>query len=394
MAFIEAEHVWKRFMLHRDRAESVGQILRQMLPGRPKLKAEPFWALRDVSFTMSQGESLGIIGNNGSGKSTLLKLVTRTMKPTSGHIGVHGRLSALIELGAGFHPDFTGRENVVLNASILGVGRREIERRMEDIITFADIRPFIDVPVKYYSSGMHARLGFAVAINVDPEILIVDEVLAVGDEAFQQKCMDRIFEMKRSGVSILLVSHDLGSIERLMERAVWLSSGSVQRDGRPRDVVQAYRSHLGEAAGGQPEVGTDLDGMGPVRLQGVEVRGSQAQRIFAGEPGKITCRWESDIPFQGAVTITIRRPDGLVVADLSSREDDVLVELPAGASEVTVAVSQMVLTTGRYEVEVSLFNAGGERIHHWPQATEFTVQALKRTQGVIALPHTWQTWDV
>ena len=248
MARVRVERVWKRFVLMRDRADSVGQLLVRMVPGRPRPKPEQFWALQDISFEVPNGKSLGIIGSNGSGKSTLLKLLTRTMQATSGLIDVRGKVSALIELGAGFHPDFTGRENVVLSASLLGMRRREVECRMDDIIDFAGIRQFIDTPVKYYSSGMQARLGFAVAIHAEPEILVVDEVLAVGDAAFQQRCMDRILEMKQRGISILFVSHDLSAVERLMDEAIWIDRGVMRAAGLPPHVVQAYRASLAHHA--------------------------------------------------------------------------------------------------------------------------------------------------
>ena len=248
MAWIRAEDIWKRFLLRKDRADSVGQLLMRMIPGRSRPRSEPFWALRDISFEVPEGKSLGVIGSNGSGKSTLLKLLTRTMQPTRGTFETRGKVSALIELGAGFHPDFTGRENIVLNASIFGIRRREIERRMDDIIDFAEIRPFIDTPVKYYSSGMQARLGFAVAIHVDSEILVIDEILAVGDMAFQQKCMERILQMKRNGVSIILVTHNLSAVEHLMDQAIWIERGLIQAAGSPRDVVNAYRTSLADPA--------------------------------------------------------------------------------------------------------------------------------------------------
>ncbi len=242
-AIIEVQNVSKRFVLRRDRADSIGQLLFRMLPavGQKRPKSEPFWALRDVTFVVPRGRSLGIVGNNGSGKSTLLKILTRTMRPTTGSVEVRGRVSALIELGAGFHPDFTGRENIYLNASILGFTRREIESRIPEIIEFAELETFIDTPVKYYSSGMQARLGFSVATAVSPEILIVDEVLAVGDEGFQKKCMDKILAMKQSGVSILLVSHALPAIEALMDDAIWLDHGVVRAYGKPEEVVREYR---------------------------------------------------------------------------------------------------------------------------------------------------------
>lgn len=240
---IEVTEVSKRFLLRRDRADSIGQLLFRMLPAsrRNRPRSEPFWALRDVTFSVPRGRSLGIVGNNGSGKSTLLKMLTQTMRPTRGNIVVRGRVSALIELGAGFHPDFTGRENIYLNASILGFTRREIEGRIPEIIEFAELEQFIDTPVKYYSSGMHARLGFSVATAVDPEILIVDEVLAVGDEGFQKKCMDKILSMKQKGASILLVSHALPAIEALMDDALWLDHGRIGAYGSPHEVVREYR---------------------------------------------------------------------------------------------------------------------------------------------------------
>ena len=242
-SIIEVDHLWKKFTLRKDRADSIGQLLYRMIPatGSRRPQSVPFWALQDVSFTVPQGRSLGIVGNNGSGKSTLLKILTQTMKPTKGSIQVKGRVSALIELGAGFHPDFTGRENVYLNASILGFTRREIEGRLDEIVEFAELESFIDTPVKYYSTGMHARLGFSVATAVDPEILIVDEVLAVGDEGFQKKCMERILSMKTTGVSILLVTHALDSIVELMDDTIWLDRGIVQAYGAPAAVIAQYR---------------------------------------------------------------------------------------------------------------------------------------------------------
>lgn len=242
MASVRVEGVWKRFSLRRDRPDSVGQLMVQMLPWHTRPKPVPFWALQDVSFSIGPGESIGIVGDNGSGKSTLLKILTRTMLPTMGSVSVRGKVSSLIELGAGFHPDFSGRENIVLNASILGIDRRGILKRMDEIIDFAGIREFIDTPVKYYSSGMNARLGFAIAIHVDPGILIVDEVLSVGDETFQRKCDQKIAEMHAAGVSFVLVSHDLDSVVRLTDKAIWLTHGQVGAAGSPEHVVEAYRA--------------------------------------------------------------------------------------------------------------------------------------------------------
>ena len=200
-----------------------------------------FWALKDVSFKIYPGETVGIIGTNGSGKSTVLKLISRIIDPTLGTIRVDGRLSALLELGAGFHPDLTGRENIFLNGSIFGLGRKEMNSKLAKIIEFADIGEFIDVPTRNLSSGMQMRLGFSVAVHVEPQIILVDEVLAVGDYNFQLKCLDKIKGLQRSGVTIIFVSHDFSAVEDLCTRAIWLDDGVKKADGDVYDILQALR---------------------------------------------------------------------------------------------------------------------------------------------------------
>src|SRR5689334_18621239 len=209
-------------------------ILRDLRPG------ETFPALTDVSFTVARGSTYGVIGRNGSGKSTALKLVAGITKPTSGRVTVQGRISALIELGAGFHPEISGRENVFINGIMLGLTKRDIQRRFDEIVEFAELTEFIDAPVKTYSSGMYMRLGFAVAIHVDPDVLLVDEVLAVGDEGFTHKCLDKFAEFKRRGRTILLVTHSLGLVERFCDTALWLDTGEKRAEGDPKRVVGAY----------------------------------------------------------------------------------------------------------------------------------------------------------
>src|SRR2546422_3800793 len=209
-------------------------ILRDLQP------SETFPALKDVSFSVPKGSTYGVIGRNGSGKSTALKLVAGITKPTSGMDKVSGRISALIELGAGFHPEISGRENVFINGIMLGLSKREIRERFDEIVDFAELREFIDAPVKTYSSGMYMRLGFAVAIHVDPDVLLVDEVLAVGDEGFTHKCLDKFGEFKRRGKTILLVTHSLGLVERFCDEALWLDAGKVRGEGDPKRVVDAY----------------------------------------------------------------------------------------------------------------------------------------------------------
>src|SRR6476469_9994627 len=209
-------------------------LLRDLRPN------EAFIALKDVSFSVAKGSTVGVIGRNGSGKSTALKLVAGITKPTSGTVQVSGRISALIELGAGFHPEISGRENVFINGIMLGLTKREIEQRFDEIVDFAELREFIDAPVKTYSSGMYMRLGFAVAIHVDPDVLLVDEVLAVGDEGFTHKCLDKFAEFKRRGKTILLVTHSLGMVERFCDEALWLDGGRIKGSGDPKRIVGAY----------------------------------------------------------------------------------------------------------------------------------------------------------
>ncbi len=236
--------VSKRFRLHRGREVFTVKDL-FVRGGRGRLfGGEELWAVRDVSLELARGRMVGIIGSNGSGKSTLLKLVGGILKPTSGSIAVAGRVSALIELGAGFHPEFTGRENIYVNGILLGLSRTEIRERFDEIVTFAGLDAFIDNPVKTYSSGMYMRLGFAIAVTVDPDILLIDEVLAVGDEAFQHKCVGKIQEFKARGKTIVLVTHDLGSVERLCDEAVWLHQGRLMAHGGTRQVIDGYLNHV------------------------------------------------------------------------------------------------------------------------------------------------------
>src|SRR5919108_320350 len=216
-------------------------LLRDLRP------SESFPALTDVSFTVPRGSTYGVIGRNGSGKSTALKLVAGITKPTSGTVRVRGRVSALIELGAGFHPEISGRENVFINGIMLGLTKQQIQSRFDDIVDFAELRDFIDAPVKTYSSGMYMRLGFAVAIHVDPDVLLVDEVLAVGDEGFTHKCLDKFGDFKRRGKTILLVTHALGLVERFCDEALWLDGGKVRGSGDPKRVIGAYLTDVGRS---------------------------------------------------------------------------------------------------------------------------------------------------
>jgi lipopolysaccharide transport system ATP-binding protein len=235
---IKIDGVSKRFKIYQGRMYS----LKERLLYWGQQKSEDFWAVKDIHLSIPKGSTVGLIGRNGSGKSTLLKLISRILYPTTGEIKVRGKMSTLLELGAGFHPDFTGRENIYLNASILGFSKKDIDHKLEEIIDFSELRDFIDTPVRNYSSGMYMRLGFSVAIHVNPDILLIDEILAVGDYEFQQKCMSRILQFKAEGKTIIFVSHSSDQVKHLCDIAVWLENGSIKLQGPASEVIALYEN--------------------------------------------------------------------------------------------------------------------------------------------------------
>ena len=237
---VELTRVSKRYRLSHERARSLQEVWLGLFRGKRTTRIEEFWALRDVSLQIKSGESVALIGPNGAGKSTALKIMARIIDPTQGMVRVQGRMSALIELGAGFHSDLNGRENVFLNGSILGFGRQEMQQRFDEIVSFAELEQFIDTELKRWSTGMVMRLGFSIATSVNPDILITDEILAVGDESFQHKCLRRIKRFREEGGTILFVSHDMHAVRDLCERSVWLDHGAVQMDGPTEEVVAGY----------------------------------------------------------------------------------------------------------------------------------------------------------
>jgi len=248
---IALDNISKRYFLQHERARELKTALLHLPTYLKASRAkEPFWALRDISLSVRQGESVGIIGANGAGKSTLLRIVARLAPPTEGKLTVRGRVSPLLELGAGFHPQLSGRDNAILNAVLLGLSRKEAQEKLPEMVEFSELRKFIDQPMRTYSSGMYVRLGFAVAVHVRPEILLVDEVLAVGDAEFQRKCFDHIEKLRQDKVTIVLVTHDLENVKRFCDRAVLLNHGVIAVEGEPQEVVDEYlSSHFEFSAG-------------------------------------------------------------------------------------------------------------------------------------------------
>ena len=287
---IVAEGVCRRFRVNPHRNLTLKEAI-----VRPEMRrTEEIWALKNVSFDVEPGASIGFIGRNGSGKTTLLRLIAGIFSPTEGRLEVGGSVGSLLELGAGFHPDFTGRENIFLSGSIYGLKRRYVRERIDEIVSFAELERFIDLPVRTYSSGMHMRLGFAIAVHVDADILLLDEVFAVGDEAFQRKCIGKILGFKERGGTVCFVSHSAPAVERLCERAVLLSHGEVEYDGSAPDAIKLYHEQLALEESPE-EMGAGLRewGSGEVRVEGVELVGADGQqrsRFLSGEPVVIRLR--------------------------------------------------------------------------------------------------------
>ena len=388
---VSAQRVSKTYILRRERRRTLKEVvLRQYAP------AERVEALRDVSFEVTRGEAFGVIGSNGSGKSTLLKLIAGTAKPTSGRLDVHGRVSALLELGAGFHPDFTGRENAYLNASLLGLPRRAMDAAMPKVEAFADIGRFFDAPVKTYSSGMYARLGFAVAVHLDPDVLLVDEVLAVGDEHFQHKCFAKIADFRREGRTIVLVSHDLGAVSRLCERALWLQDGSVAHAGSVRDVVNAYQRAVGEleqrerAARG--EVGARW---GSKQIEIVHARvlgddGAEKAVLGSGEPASIEIAYRNNAQVTDAVFgIYVYRDDGVGVYGTNTLMDGATVPV-RGEGRATVRFDALDLLPGAYDIDVGIIDPEDRYYDYLQKGLTVRVIGGTREVGLARLRHRWE----
>jgi lipopolysaccharide transport system ATP-binding protein len=356
--------VSKKFTLHTEKRNSIKE---RLVRGRARTDGD-FWALTDVSFDVPRGTTFGLIGHNGSGKSTMLKLLAGVHRPTSGSVVTDGRVSALLELGAGFHGELTGRENVHLNGSILGLSRRQIDESMEKIIAFADIGEFIDAPVKVYSSGMYVRLGFSIAVTVDPEILIVDEIIAVGDEEFQRKCFDYMFELRKRGTTIVLVTHSMGLVQDMCDHAVWLERGRVQRIGDSRDVVQGYLDSVNlKEAESKPEpsevTGTHVRlGSGEIRIESVEYldgSGKVSPVLLCGEPATFRIRYRATERVQDVMFgLGFLDESGINVAGPNSGTGNAPVVDVLGEGVVEFHVPRLTLQPGVYEVSTAAVHRG------------------------------------
>jgi ABC-type polysaccharide/polyol phosphate transport system ATPase subunit len=350
------------------------------------------WALRDIDLDVEPGTALGVVGANGAGKSTLLKMLAGIMPPESGTIETAGKVVSLLELGAGFHPDFSGRENVILNASIHGMSRKEVERRMEKIVSFAELEAFIDAPVRTYSSGMYMRLGFAVAAELDPDILLLDEVLAVGDAGFQQKCLGRIADFQQAGVTIVFVSHSASAVEHVCNRAIWLSSGLCMMDGPPEDVLEAYNRGLATSGDGGGVIEVDAVDWRSARIRAVRCTDGETpqERFLAGQRFAIEVDYEIVEPVTPVVNITVTTVEGALIAGIDNRMVLEGSGVTLGHRTARFEIDALPLMEGRFALTVGLASADGiVGFHELKRCVEFAVFAQGRGFGPVAFPGHW-----
>lgn len=412
---IRFDHVSKKFTLHHQRPRSFQELVIQLLRrsngpsgGRTKTsknamgsKREEFWALRDVNFTVEHGETVGIIGPNGAGKSTALKLISRIIEPTSGEIEVDGRVGALLELGAGFHPDLSGRENIYLNGSILGLSRSEIDEKLGAIIAFAELERFIDMPVRHYSSGMYVRLGFSVAVHTDPEILLVDEVLAVGDAAFQRKCLEKIAELRQEGVTILFISHSPDTVQSLCSRAIWLDEGQLIADGSTESVVARYVDRTWSKREDASDLCLEAKrrwGSGKVRITDVRLlngRGEERRNFHVGEPLVVEMHYCAEYRVERPVFgLAVHRADGTHVTGPNTQQGCCEIPWIENRGTVRYEVPSTPLLEGSYYVSVSVHNREDTQMYDYHDRL-YPFHVLRqqgKCYGIVTLGGNW-IWE-
>ena len=396
-AAVSFSGISKRFIIDRNKSHTFQEVVVNLL--RHKSDREQFWALRDVSFEVAAGQTAGIIGNNGSGKSTALKIVSGIIRPTSGALAVNGRVSALLELGAGFHPDLTGRENVFLAGTILGMRQSEMKKRFDEIVDFSEMERFIDMPVKHYSSGMYMRLAFAVATSVDPDILLVDEVLAVGDSSFQKKCLDRIRSFQKAGRTIVIVSHDLATVTETCSTIIWLHKGSVRQIGPSNQVVTDYlefTSAHGRSLAEEAPAPEDLTAERPVRITKVDVLGSEGTPRFLFRTGEELVVSIGYIASESAPRVgfgvTVVRSDGTYCYASNTQTDIVNGVALREEGEVRVSFNPLTLLPGTFFIHATVFERRTHSQYDFREhAAIFKVRSDLADHGVCILPHEWQT---
>ena len=400
---IEVKDVTKSFKVYLDK----GSQLKERLLFRKRSRYEERKVLRGISFSVKKGEAIGLIGHNGCGKSTTLKLLTRIMYPDSGSIKMQGRVSSLIELGAGFHPDMSGRENIYTNAAIFGLNKKEIDSRIQSIIDFSELKDFIDNPVRTYSSGMYMRLDFSVAINVDADILLIDEILAVGDANFQSKCFNKLREIKSHGTTIVIVSHSLGQIEQICDRSIWIHDGLIKAEGPPKEIDLEYldymsrkiqdRNKKSEEAADTEEPAENKDGKrwgsGEARIKRIRSFASDGteQSVFrVGEDIRLTVDYTVKKPVQDAVIgFGIFDMNGVQCYGTNTRIDKLpeLTLTKDGTAEITMKNVQ--LLSGEYMIDIAIEQGEGIPVDYYRQAYKIQMLSAYGDAGIARVDHTW-----
>ena len=391
MIDVSFDKVSKRYRIPRAKDGSTSRSPLGRRIGSLWRRPQEFYALREVSFEVARGEALGIVGRNGAGKSTLLKLLSNITLPTFGEITIAGRLSALIEIGSGFHPELTGRENVFLNGSILGMRRSEISRKLNDIIEFAGVRQFIDTPVKHYSSGMYVRLGFSIAAHLEAHILLLDEVLTVGDASFQDKCITRILELKRSGTTIVFISHDLGAVQRLCERTLLLDEGRLVADGPSHEVIARYRHGLTKFV---PSSEKTARGAEIISLSLRDDSGNETSAYYTGCPIRVRVDFIAhqrvdDVVFE----VFLHTSSWDRYCQLTTQLSDTPIDLEPGAGAIEFSSDELGLQPGMYYVSAVIIPRGqslSEAIDNRPDCAAFHVDPGKIVRGSFYMPSSWQ----
>ena len=388
---ISVEGVSRRFRIHARDARTLKDLFVQ----RGRAEATDVWALRDVSLDVARGEAVGLIGRNGSGKTTLLRIVAGIIKPTTGRVRAEGRIGSLLELGAGFHPDFTGRENVFLNGAIYGLRRADIRQRFDEIVAFAELEHAIDRPVRTYSSGMTVRLGFAIAAFLDADVLLLDEVFAVGDESFQRKCFGRIARFKQEGGTIVFVSHDASAVERLCERAVLLDSGSVAFDGPTREAIARYRRTLAddidpaERCAGLREWGSGEATIASASLVGRE--GTERLQFLSGEPFalRVAVSATDGVPAP-RLQLELRDDAGTLVAGQAVDLGELGWAAGNGERGVRFEIGSLPLADGRFHLRLGLTDESGDHLYHQlDDALAFVVYPGGDERGFVRFAGSW-----
>jgi ABC-type polysaccharide/polyol phosphate transport system ATPase subunit len=393
---IEIENVARRFRVYPKQ----GRTLKDFVVSRGRMGGRDIWALKDVSATIEPGEAVGLIGRNGSGKTTLLRLVAGIIRPTRGRVAAAGRIGSLLELGAGFHPEFTGRENVYLNGSIHGLRRKTIDEHMDEIVAFAELEEFIDLPVRTYSSGMYMRLGFAVAAHLEADILLLDEVFAVGDQEFQRKCFARVSEFKQRGGTIVFVSHDAAAVERLCERAVLLRDGDADFDGPTHDALARYHALLAaerdpdERSAGLSEWGSGEARIIEARLEGPA--GEPRAQFLSGEPLRAVLRVAASRSLPPPrLSYELRDDAGQLMSAGSQDTAELGWEEAPGETVYRLDVERLPLAEGRFHLRFGLVDAAGEHLYHWlDDAVAFVVYPGEDVRGLVRVEGRWSKQEI